>query len=108
MGLGDRLRHTPGELSGGQQQRVAIARALANDPSILLADEPTGNLDFATGEQIINLFKKLSREQGVTVVTATHDHKMLAVSDRIVWIKGGKVDKIQNVADMDINVGSIR
>lgn len=107
VGLGDRMTHTPDELSGGQQQRVAIARALANDPSILLADEPTGNLDFATGEQIIRIFKKLSAEQGVTVITATHDHKMLANSDRIVWIKDGKVDRIQNVKDMDISVGSI-
>jgi len=107
VGLGDRLTHKPDELSGGQQQRVAIARALANDPAILLADEPTGNLDLKTGEQIIRIFKRLSEEQGVTVITATHDHKMLAMSDRIVWIKDGRVDRIQNVAEMDIKVGSI-
>lgn len=107
VGLGDRLTHRPDELSGGQQQRVAIARALSNEPAILLADEPTGNLDLHTGEEIIKLFKKLSKERGVTVVCATHDHKMLAASDRIVWIADGKIDKIQNVADMDIKTGSI-
>ncbi|NQT93028.1 MAG: ATP-binding cassette domain-containing protein, partial [Lentisphaerae bacterium] len=97
----------PGQLSGGQQQRVAIARALANDPSIILADEPTANLDMHTGEEIIGLLAHLCRQEGVTVITATHDHKMLATSDRIVWIKGGAVDRIQKVADMDINVGKI-
>jgi putative ABC transport system ATP-binding protein len=108
VGLGERLTHTPNELSGGQQQRVAIARALANDPSIILADEPTANLDVKTGEEIIALLAHLCRQEGVTVITATHDHKMLATSDRIVWIKGGEVDKIEHVADMDISVGSIK
>jgi len=108
VGLGERLNHTPDELSGGQQQRVAIARALANDPTIILADEPTANLDLKTGEAIIETFKKLTVEKGVTIITATHDHKMLAKSDRIVWIKGGQVDKIQEVAKMNINVGSIQ
>ena len=107
VGLGDRITHRPLELSGGQQQRVAIARALANDPAIILADEPTANLDVHTGSDVIDLFVKLSREHGVTIITATHDHKMLATSDRIVWIKEGEVDKIQRVADMDIKVGSI-
>ena len=107
VGLDTRLQHKPGELSGGQQQRVAIARALANDPSIILADEPTANLDMRTGEEIIALLSDLARQQGVTVITATHDHKMLAASNRIVWIEGGKVARVQNVADMSINVGSI-
>jgi len=107
VGLGHRLDHTPGECSGGQQQRIAIARALANDPAIILADEPTANLDQKTGEEIIILLSKLCKQEGVTVITATHDHKMLAASDRIVWIKGGRVDRIENVADMNINVGSI-
>jgi putative ABC transport system ATP-binding protein len=107
VGLGDRITHTPGELSGGQQQRVAIARALANKPAILLADEPTANLDLVTGEMVIGIFKKLSTELGVTVISATHDHKMLAVSDRIVWIKGGRVDRIRKVSEMDIRSGSI-
>jgi putative ABC transport system ATP-binding protein len=108
VGLGARLHHKPGELSGGQQQRVAIARALANDPAILLADEPTANLDVDTGTHIIAVFKKLSVDFGTTVISATHDHKMLARSDRICWIKGGQVDRIQNVADMNIRVGAIR
>jgi putative ABC transport system ATP-binding protein len=107
VGLGHRLGHIPGELSGGQQQRVAIARALANDPSIILADEPTANLDMHTGEEIIGLLSKLCKDEGVTVITATHDHKMLAASHRIVWIKGGAVDRIQDVSKMEINVGSI-
>ncbi len=107
VGLGHRLEHTPGECSGGQQQRIAIARALANDPAIILADEPTANLDQKTGEEIILLLSKLCKQQGVTVITATHDHKMLAASDRIVWIKGGRVDRVEKVADMNISVGSI-
>lgn len=108
VGLGHRLDHLPLEMSGGQQQRVAIARALANDPSIILADEPTANLDMTTGEEIIQLLSQLCKEEGVTVITATHDHKMLAASDRICWIKGGSVDRIQNVSEMHINVGSIQ
>jgi putative ABC transport system ATP-binding protein len=106
--LGDRVEHRPHQLSGGQQQRVAIARALANDPSILLADEPTANLDVSTGQMIIDMFKKLSVDFGTTVISATHDHKMLAKSDRIVWIKGGEVDRVQEVSGMNISVGSIR
>ena len=105
--LGHRLDHTPDQLSGGQQQRVAIARALANNPTILLADEPTANLDLATGEKIIQIFKELSLKFGVTVISATHDHKMLKVSDRIVWIKQGQVDKIKFVKDMHIEEGGI-
>jgi putative ABC transport system ATP-binding protein len=107
VGLGHRLTHRPDELSGGQQQRVAIARALAYDPAIILADEPTGNLDLHTGEEIIDLLSELSRKYGVTVISATHDHKMLAASDRILWIKDGAVDKLQNRADLDIQVGTV-
>jgi len=107
VGLSDRLDHTPSQLSGGQQQRVAIARALANNPAILLADEPTANLDLVTGEKVIEIFKRLSTEHGVTIITATHDHKMLSVSDRIVWIKAGQVDKIRRTKDMAIKVGTI-
>jgi putative ABC transport system ATP-binding protein len=107
VGLGHRMEHRPDELSGGQQQRVAIARALANDPKIILADEPTANLDLKTGEQIIELLKELCDEKGVTIVSATHDHKMLASSDRILWIRDGAVDKIQTAAEAGIKVGSI-
>lgn len=107
VGLGHRLTHRPLELSGGQQQRVAIARALANNPTILLADEPTANLDSKTGAQCIEIFKNLVDERGVTVVSATHDHKMLQKSDRIIWIKAGQVDRIDIVAEMDIKVGTV-
>ncbi|MBS7642406.1 MAG: ABC transporter ATP-binding protein [Candidatus Bathyarchaeia archaeon] len=102
VGLGDRLNHRPPELSGGQQQRVAIARALANDPVIILADEPTGNLDLHTGLHIINLIRKLNEEKGVTVVTATHDLKMIDVSDRIFWIRDGKVERIETRKEVAI------
>ncbi|MGC8720441.1 MAG: ABC transporter ATP-binding protein [Thermodesulforhabdaceae bacterium] len=95
VGLKDRAWHRPPELSGGQQQRVAIARALANNPSIILADEPTGNLDLKTGEEIIYLLKKFSQEQNVTIISATHDLKMVAVSDRVVMIRDGQVERIE-------------
>jgi len=107
VGLGARLDHKPSELSGGQQQRVAIARALANDPAIILADEPTGNLDLKTGEDIITLLKELNQSRGVTIITATHDMKMLNASDRIVWIRDGKVDRIQSRSELDIQEGTI-
>jgi putative ABC transport system ATP-binding protein len=107
VGLGDRFSHKPFELSGGQQQRVAVARALANDPAIILADEPTGNLDLTTGEEIIALLKRLSQERGVTVISATHDFKMLNVSDRVIWIRDGRVDKIEDREELSISVGQI-
>ena len=107
VGLRERFRHKPLELSGGQQQRVAIARSLANDPAIILADEPTGNLDLTTGEEIIELLKRLSVERGVTIISATHDYKMLNVSDRVVWIRDGRVDKIEHRHELDISVGGI-
>ncbi|MCK5801903.1 MAG: ABC transporter ATP-binding protein [Lentisphaeria bacterium] len=107
VGLGHRLDHRPDEMSGGQQQRVAIARALANDPAIILADEPTANLDLVTGGEIIDLLSGLSKELGVTVITATHDHKMLDTSDRILWIKDGAVDRLERREDLDIKVGSV-
>ncbi len=96
VGLAERWNHKPVELSGGQQQRVAIARALANDPAIILADEPTGNLDLRTGKEIIELLKELNQEKGVTVISATHDLKMIDVSDRVIWIRDGQIARIED------------
>ena len=107
VGLGDRLFHRPYELSGGQQQRVAVARAIANDPVIVLADEPTGNLDIKTGKEIIDLMVQLKEEDGVTIISATHDMKMLDVSDRILWIRDGKVLRLVERKDLDIKIGHI-
>lgn len=107
VGLGDRMHHRPDELSGGQQQRVAIARALAMNPTIMLADEPTANLDLHTGEDIINALRGLCDNHGVTVMTATHDHKMLDKSDRILWIKDGAKERLERRADIDIRVGKV-
>ena len=101
VGLGNRYHHKPGQLSGGQQQRVAIARALANNPTIVLADEPTGNLDQNTGTEIIALLRQLNQEHNVTIITATHDPKMIRVSDRAVIIRDGLIDKVQNRADIE-------
>lgn len=107
VGLGERLNHRPTELSGGQQQRVAIARAMANDPAIILADEPTGNLDLKTGREIITLLNEMKSKKGVTVITATHDMKMLAASDRVVWVSDGQLARIQSREELNIQVGTI-
>ncbi len=102
VGLGHRLNHKPFELSGGQQQRVAVARALANTPSLILADEPTGNLDTKTGSEIVDLLKSLNTKEGVTIVCSTHDPKMIASSDRICWILDGRLERISRGADFDL------
>lgn len=91
VGLGDKPRSRPSQLSGGQQQRVAVARALANDPDLLLADEPTGALDTKTGAEVLGLFKTLNRERGVTVVLVTHDPEVARATDRVVRIQDGLV-----------------
>ena len=91
LGLGDRLDNRPNQLSGGQQQRVALARALINQPSILLADEPTGNLDSATSNEIMNLLRKLNRESGLTVVLVTHEHEMAEFADRVITLRDGLI-----------------
>jgi putative ABC transport system ATP-binding protein len=107
VGLGDRLHHKPYELSGGQQQRVAVARALANSPAIILADEPTGNLDLATGKEIIALLKELNVSSGVTIISATHDLKMIDVSDRIVHIRDGQIERIEHRSEIELQVGRL-
>lgn len=107
VGLGDRIFHRPFELSGGQQQRAAIARAMANNPSIILADEPTANLDTKTGEEIKDLLVKLKEERGTTIICTTHDMKMINIADRIVWIEDGRIDKIQNRSEVEVEIGTI-
>jgi putative ABC transport system ATP-binding protein len=107
VGLGGRAFHRPYEMSGGQQQRVAVARAIANDPVIILADEPTANLDVKTGDEMIQLLVELKRSDGITVISATHDMKMLDVSDRILWIRDGKADRLEERKNVNIKIGHI-
>ena len=99
VGLADRWDHRPKQMSGGQQQRVAIARALANDPALILCDEPTANLDFKTGHDIHNLLYDLNKKDGVTVLCVTHDHNMLNVSDRMVYLSDGRIERIEKSSD---------
>jgi ABC-type lipoprotein export system ATPase subunit len=91
VGLGDRLDHEPSQLSGGQQQRVAIARALVNQPPILLADEPTGNLDSKTSVEILRMFQKLNKEEGITIILVTHDADVAGHAQRVIHVRDGQV-----------------
>jgi len=107
VGLADRWSHRPIEMSGGQQQRVAIARAMANNPSILLCDEPTANLDLNTGQEILQILRRLNKERGVTIICATHDHRMLNICDRLMWIRDGQIERLARRDEVRIEVGSI-
>ncbi|MHA2224085.1 MAG: ABC transporter ATP-binding protein [Candidatus Hodarchaeales archaeon] len=107
VGLGDRLNHTPDELSGGQQQRVAIARALVGEPGLVLADEPTGNLDLKTGFAIVELLREICHETGVTVINSTHDLKLIDLADRISWLRDGKITRTQKRIDVSISADDV-
>ena len=107
VGLKDRWHHRPVEMSGGQQQRVAIARSLSNQPSVLLCDEPTANLDLHTGQEILDILEKLNTEKNVTIICATHDHRMMDICDRLMWIRDGSIDRIALREDVHIEIGEI-
>jgi putative ABC transport system ATP-binding protein len=94
VGLSERTHHYPSQLSGGEQQRVALARALANDPPILLADEPTGNLDAANGRHIVEIFQGIHERRGTTIVLATHDQELAGRADRTLVLKGGRFERV--------------
>jgi len=107
VGLKDRWFHKPIEMSGGQQQRTAIARAMANNPSVLLCDEPTGNLDLKTGGEIHNLLKRLNEERNVTIICATHDHRLISMADRIMWIRDGMIERLADRSEVKVQTGAI-
>jgi len=101
VGLSHRLTHFPNELSGGELQRVAVARALANNPEILLADEPTGNLDTKNAQELFSLFRNLNREEGLTIVVATHNVKLGYSADRVIHLNDGKIEKDEGLVKQD-------
>jgi len=105
VGMGERLHHKPNELSGGQQQRVAIARALVNNPRIIMADEPTGALDSKTGEEIMGIFQRLNREQGITVILVTHEAEIARHARRVISLRDGEIESDAPVAEpLEVNV----
>ena len=116
VGLGSRLDHHPNQLSGGQQQRVAIARALVSEPSLLLADEPTGNLDSRTSIDVMGIFQKLNAERGLTIVLVTHEHDIAEYATRVVTFRDGRVesdrpvtqrrDAVRELAALDAQAGA--
>ncbi|MBM3188620.1 MAG: ABC transporter ATP-binding protein [Chloroflexi bacterium] len=108
VGLAERARHRPNELSGGEQQRVAIARALINDPAIILADEPTGNLDTKTGMEIIGLFQRLNLERGITVIYVTHDPEISRYTRRILSLRDGHIEGDEPVRNQRFAPGALR
>ncbi len=99
VGLGDRQHHLPNQLSGGQQQRVAIARALINDPAIILADEPTGNLDSRTSIEVMDIFQRLNRDRGITVLLITHEHDIAEYAERLIAFRDGRVVSDHPIAE---------
>jgi len=107
VGLADRWFHKPIEMSGGQQQRTAIARSMANEPSMLLCDEPTGNLDLKTGQEIHGILQDLNKQRGVTVICATHDHRLIDIADRIMWIRDGMVERFADRSEVTVETGAI-
>jgi len=107
VGLKDRWFHKPIEMSGGQQQRTAIARSMANNPSLLLCDEPTGNLDFKTGDEIHGILKRLNSERGVTIICATHDHRLIDMADRIMWVRDGMIERLAQRKDVTVETGAV-
>jgi putative ABC transport system ATP-binding protein len=107
VGLDDRWFHKPIEMSGGQQQRTAIARSMANNPAVLLCDEPTGNLDLKTGAEIHGILKGLNKDRHVTIICATHDHRLIDMADRIMWIRDGMVERIANRSEVKVQTGAI-
>ncbi len=107
VGLKERWFHRPVEMSGGQQQRVAIARSMANDPTILLCDEPTANLDLNTGQEILDILRRVNTERGVTIICATHDYRMMDMCDRLMWIRDGRIERLADRSEVHVELSSI-